>query len=226
MEEKNVKNKRKIVIFVVILCLLIAIIGGLIYYFNYRDNNVSTEDESIIGTLNITLVDDSEKVLSMGSFNLYDEEGYLITTVEIGEDGNAKLEVNPGLYYFKQASGPEKYIMDDTMYKFTVDADNRTFNKTVTNIRYKGSLLIAVTDNNGNTIEGVDFNILDENGNLVQDLKTNGIGRAGMANIPFGKYVCKLIETPEGFKSDEGSFDFEIVEDNQVIRKDIVIEKQ
>ena len=111
------------------------------------------------------------------------------------------------------------------MYRVVVDDENKTFFKTVTNIRYKGTLLITAYDTEGNTVKDVEFNIYDTNGNVAYTIKTNDIGRAGVANIPYGTYYYQQSQVPDGFKKDEEKHEFVIVEHNQVINKNIVIEK-
>ena len=188
-------------------------------------SKVKVENERITGKLVITKIDDANKPLANVTFNIYDSEGYLVTSVKTNDEGKASVNVGYGTYYFKEAEAPEGYIMDDTMYKFTVDAENRTFYKTVTNIRYKGTLLIEKTDDEKTPIEGVEFEITDENGNVVSTLTTNNLGRAGLANIPYGKYYYQETKAPENVIMDTQKHEFSITENNQVIRKDIVNEK-
>ena len=188
-------------------------------------SKVKVENERITGKLVITKIDDANKPLANVTFNIYDSEGYLVTSVKTNNEGKASVNVGYGTYYFKEAEAPEGYIMDDTMYKFTVDAENRTFYKTVTNIRYKGTLLIVKTDDANTPIEGVEFEITDENGNVVTTLTTNNLGRAGVANLPYGKYYYQETKAPDNVIMDTQKHEFSITENNQVIRKDIVNER-
>lgn len=187
--------------------------------------NVKVVNERITGKLVITKVDDANKPLENVTFGIYDEEGYQVTTVKTDAQGKASVNVGYGTYYFKEISAPEGYIMDETMYKFTVDAENRTFYKTVTNDRYKGTLLIVKTDDEQTPLQGVKFNILDAEGNVIKTITTNERGLAGVQNIPFGTYYYQEIEAPENVVMDTNKYEFKIETDGQVIRKDIVNEK-
>ncbi len=193
-----------------------------------NSNETSTIDfkiERTIGMLEITKEDDSNNPINNVTFNIYDEEGYLITSIITNEHGKANITLQNGTYYLKEADVEEGYIKDDTMYRVVVDDENKTFFKTVTNIRYKGTLLITAYDTEGNTVKDVEFNIYDTNGNVAYTIKTNDIGRAGVANIPYGTYYYQQSQVPDGFKKDEEKHEFVIVEHNQVINKNIVIEK-
>lgn len=187
--------------------------------------DVKVVNDRITGKLVITKIDDANKPLENVTFGIYDEEGYEVTTVKTDAQGQASVNVDYGTYYFKEIDAPEGYIMDETMYKFTVDAENRTFYKTVTNERYKGTLLIVKTDDENTPIEGVKFNILDADGNVVKTITTNEKGLAGVQNIPYGTYYYQEVEAPENVIMDTNKYEFKIETDNQVIRKDIVNEK-
>ncbi|MBO5477096.1 MAG: Cys-Gln thioester bond-forming surface protein [Clostridia bacterium] len=188
-------------------------------------SDVKVVNERITGKLVITKVDDANKPLENVTFGIYDEEGYLVTSVTTDAEGKASVNVGYGTYYFKETSAPEGYIMDDTMYKFTVDADNRTFYKTITNDRYKGTIVIVKTDDEQTPLEGVKFNILDAEGNVLITITTNEKGLAGAQNLPYGTYYYQEIEAPENVIMDTNKYEFKIETDGQVVRKDIVNEK-
>ena len=188
-------------------------------------SSVKVVNERITGKLVITKIDDANKPLADVTFGIYDEEGYQITTVKTDAQGKATVNVGYGTYHFKELSAPEGYIMDETLYRFVVDEENRTYYKTVTNDRYKGVLLIVKTDEEQNPIEGVKFEISDANGNVIKTITTNAQGLAGVQNIPFGTYYYQEVEAPENVIMDTNKYEFKIETDGQVIRKDIVNEK-
>ncbi|MBO5477539.1 MAG: Cys-Gln thioester bond-forming surface protein [Clostridia bacterium] len=188
-------------------------------------STVKVKNERITGKIVVTKIDDANKPLANVKFNLYDSEGYYITSMVTGEDGKASIDVEYGTYYFKEVEAPAGYIMDETMYKFSVTEENRTFYQTVTNERYKGTLLIVKTDEEETPIQGVKFNILDSQGNVVKTIVTDENGLAGVKNIPIGTYYYQEIEAPGNFVIDNQKYEFKIESNNQIIRKDIVNEK-
>ena len=188
-------------------------------------STVKVVNERVKGKLVITKIDDANKPLANVKFNIYDSEGYYLQSVVTDAQGKASVDVEYGTYYFKEVEAPAGYIMDETMYKFSVDSENRTFYKTVTNDRYKGTLLIVKTDENQTPIQGVTFNILDAQGNVIKTVVTNDEGLAGVKNIPLGTYYYQEIDGPDNIVIDTNKYEFKIESNNQVIRKDIVNEK-
>ncbi len=187
-------------------------------------STVKFVNERITGKLVITKIDDANKPLANVIFEIYDSEGYVVKRVTTDSNGKASVNVNYGTYFFKEVSAPEGYIMDETLYKFTVNEENRTFYKTVTNDRYKGNLLIVKTDENNTPIENVKFNILDSNKNVITTITTNAKGLAGVKNLPLGTYYYQEIEAPKYVVVDKNVYEFKIETKDQIVRKDIVNE--
>lgn len=197
----------------------VTVVGG-------ETSTVKFVNERLTGKLVITKVDDANKPLANVTFEIYDEEGYVMDTITTDENGKASSKnLDYGTYYFKEISAPEGYIMDETLYRFKLDEENRTFYTTVTNERYKGSLLIVKTDEDNTPIEGVKFNILDENKEVITTIETNEKGLAGVQNLPLGTYYYQEIEAPDNVIIDNGVYEFKLETKDQIVRKDIVNEK-
>ena len=186
--------------------------------------NVTVTNERITGKLVITKVDDANTPIENVTFEIYDEDGYLHETIVTNAEGKATVNLDYGKYFFKEVDVPEGYIMDDTLYTFTVDAENRTFLKTVENERYKGTIVIVKTDDENTPIEGVKFNIYDEEGKLINTITTNDKGLAGLMNLPLGKYYYQEIEAPENVIMDQERHEFKLETKDQVLRVDVVNE--
>lgn len=197
----------------------VTVVGG-------ETTTVKFINERLTGKLVITKVDDANKPLANVTFEIYDEEGYVMDTITTDENGKASSKnLDYGTYYFKEISAPEGYIMDETLYRFKLDEENRTFYTTVTNERYKGSLLIVKTDEDNTPIKGVKFNILDENKEIITTIETNDKGLAGVQNLPLGTYYYQEIEAPDNVIIDNGVYEFKLETKDQIVRKDIVNEK-
>ena len=179
----------------------------------------------ITGRLVITKVDDTNKPLANVTFEIQDSNNKVVGRVTTNEEGKASINLDYGTYYFKEISAPEGYIMDTKTYTLKVDEVNRTFYQTVTNERCKGNLLIVKTDEDKTPIEGVKFNILDADKNVILTLTTNAKGLAGAKNLPLGTYYYQEIEAPENVKIDSGVYEFKVETQDQIVRKDIVNEK-
>ena len=147
-----------------------------------------------------------------------------ITTDENGKASTKNLDY--GTYYFKEISAPEGYIMDENLYRFKLDDENRTFYTTVTNEREKGSLEITKYDSEGSTLAGVEFDILDENKNVVDHIVTDENGKAQSIELPLGTYYYKETKAPDNVVMDTEEHEFVLNENNQVVQKVVVNEIQ
>ena len=197
----------------------VTVVGG-------ETSTVKFVNERLTGKLVITKVDDANKPLANVTFEIYDEDEYIVDTITTDENGKASSKnLDYGTYYFKEVSAPEGYIMDENLYKFELNEENRTFYTTVTNERYKGSLLIVKTDEDNTPIEGVKFDILDENKEHIITIETNEKGLAGVQNLPLGTYYYQEKEAPDNVIIDNGIYEFKLETKDQIVRKDIVNEK-
>ena len=187
--------------------------------------DVKFVNERITGKLVITKIDDANKRLEGVEFEIYDKDGYYLTTVTTDAEGMATVNLDYGTYFFKETKAPAGYEMDTNTYKFSVTDTNRTYYKTVTNERYKGSLVIVKTDDSQKALAGVKFNILNSNEEVVATITTNEDGLAGVKNLPLGTYYYQEISAPENVVMDTAKHEFKIETKNQVVRKDIVNEK-
>ena len=184
--------------------------------------NVTVTNERITGKLVITKVDDANRPIENVTFEIYDSEGYLYKTIVTDAQGKATVNLDYGKYFFKEVKAPAGYIMDDTLYTFTVDAENRTFLKTVENERYKGSVVIVKTDDDNTPIMGVKFNIYNEEGKLINTITTNDKGLAGLTNLPLGKYYYQEVEAPNNVVMDGERHEFKLETRDQVLRIDVI----
>ena len=190
-----------------------------------QTTEVKFVNNRITGRLVITKVDDTNKPLANVTFEIQDSNNKVVGRVTTNEEGKASINLDYGTYYFKEISAPEGYIMDTKTYTLKVDEVNRTFYQTVTNERCKGNLLIVKTDEDKTPIEGVKFNILDADKNVILTLTTNAKGLAGAKNLPLGTYYYQEIEAPDNVKIDSGVYEFKVETQDQIVRKDIVNEK-
>ncbi len=182
-------------------------------------------NERVTGKLVITKIDDANKPLANVKFGIYNSKGQLIKEVVTDAQGKATVNLEYGKYYFKEVEAPAGYDMDTNTYSLSLDAENRTFYKTIVNNRHKGNLLVVKTDDEGTPIKGVKFNILDENSKVILTITTNEKGLAGAVNLPLGKYYYQEIEAPDDVVMDTAKHEFTVDSKDQIVRKDIVNEK-
>ena len=76
---------------------------------------------------------DSETKISGATFELYDEEGYILSTMTTNNEGLAQEELEPGTYYFQQQTTKNGYKIDDTLYRVKISNNQKTFKTTIKN---------------------------------------------------------------------------------------------
>jgi len=153
-------KKINLLLFFVILCVSIICIfmfinkNDIIDYSEYNDNIVFYQDfsdlvisgnyqvfyENInsLNSIKIICLDEKFNPLENVVFEFYDEDGYLILeerTNDLGIIGINGIE-DDTVYYFKQVSSLDNYIIDDTMYKMNV-SNSENFTQVVINSKKK-----------------------------------------------------------------------------------------
>lgn len=167
--------------------------------------------------LTITLVDDANNPINGVTFYIYDEEGHYLTEVVTNEYGKAYVKLADGkcTYLFKQINVNGSYIIDDTLYRFSIDNENKTFSTVITNERFKGRFAIQIKDKNSMPVDGLKIRIYNSDKDEIITITTNKRGQAGARNLPVGKYYYKFIDKDE-------MNEFNIKEKDEIVIKDVI----
>ena len=168
--------------------------------------------------IRITLVDDANTPLQGGTFNIYDGDGNYLAEVTTDENGKACVTLRHGYlfnYYFKLVHIIGNYTMDETLYKVTIDNENRTFCPVIKVERHKGRFAIQVKDKNSKPVEGLKMRIYNSDKDEIVTITTNKNGQAGAKNLPLGKYYYKFIDQDE-------MNEFIIKEKDEIVIKDVI----
>lgn len=126
----------------------------------------------------------------------------LIPIQEIKQDGNftidvsAKVATKPVFYGESRDSGLQNYALTGYTY------EDGNGNKKVYYTKNETKIIITKTeDKTGKKLEGVKFNLLDENQNeIYTEITTNEEGKAVIDNLLPGIYYIKEIRTLEGYQ--------------------------
>ena len=170
---------------------------------------------------------------------IYDKDGNEIldenrNPIRVTTNANGQVKFNgleEGTYKYKEIQAPEGYILNDTMYSFTVNKDgsityvngnknygiiyNQKIKASATIQKYEegttnpvAGAVIGIYDKDGNEI-------LDENGNPIR-VTTNANGQVKFNGLEEGTYKYKEIQAPEGYILNDTMYSFTVNKDGSI----------
>ena len=165
----------------------------------------------------------------------------LIEIITLDENGvaSANTDLPFGSYYVKEIATDEHYILSDTQYPFTFEyagQDTETVEikvndgKPIENKLIYGSVSGKKIDENGEALGGALIGIFkaDETEftkeHAIMTATSEKDGSFSFAKVPYGKWIVREIEAPEGFVLDDTSYEVNIGENEQVIEVEITDE--
>ena len=165
----------------------------------------------------------------------------LIEIITLDENGaaTANTDLPFGSYYVKEIATDEHYIFSDTQYPFTFEyagQDTETVEikvndgKPIENKLIYGSVSGKKIDENGEALGGALIGIFkaDETEytkeHAIMTATSEKDGSFSFAKVPYGKWIVREIEAPEGFVLDDTSYEVNIGENEQVIEVEITDE--
>lgn len=158
------------------------------------------EVEKGVGNLDVIVRDkDTKKPIPGAKVEILDKDGKVIKTVTTDKDGKISEKNLPvGDYTIKVTEVPEGY---------TAPADQtakvekgKTTEKIFELEKGKGALNVLIRDKDTKEpIPDAKVQILDKDGKVILEAKTNKEGRVEQNNLPAGDYTIKVIEVPDGY---------------------------
>ena len=180
------------------------------------------------GSLEIIKIDEDSKAPIEGvKFNILNSKGKVVTTVTTDKNGKAEVkDLVKGTYYYQEIEAPAFYEFNNKKIKFKINTNNEVIKETVTNKKITGTIKITKVDDAKQPVEGVVFEIKDEQGKLVDTIKTDKNGIA-VSNEPLvkGIYTYQEISAPEEYIMDTSVYKFEVKNVNQIIKKTVKNER-
>ena len=162
-----------------------------------------------------------------------------IITLDENRAATANTDLPFGSYYVKEIATDEHYILSDTQYPFTFEyagQDTETVEikvndgKPIENKLIYGSVSGKKIDENGEALGGALIGIFkaDETEftkeHAIMTATSEKDGSFSFAKVPYGKWIVREIEAPEGFVLDDTSYEVNIGENEQVIEVEITDE--
>lgn len=170
--------------------------------------NVNTNS----GKVQVKKIDaENSKPIKGVTFQLLKLDGTQVATAITDDNGIATFSnLYQGNYKLREIVTGNNYILNSEVFDITVEY-NKTISKTVTNYPKKGDLKINKTDSETNEpIQGVTFQLLDLNGNIVANGTTDINGELTFQNLRVGKYKLKETSTNVNYVLNTIIFDVDI----------------
>ena len=144
---------------------------------------------------------DTAKPIKNVEFGLYNINDEYIASEKTNTEGIVIFNnLYQGTYKIKELTANENYEKDDTIYEMSTEY-NKEVSRTITNTHKKGNLKITKIDKDDNNVvlEGIEFDLIDSNKNVVAHLITDLNGEAQINNINIGNYTLKETKTKENY---------------------------
>ncbi|GAF21647.1 collagen adhesion protein [Bacillus sp. JCM 19047] len=175
---------------------------------------VIKENSASPGAVELTKVDEKGETLEGAVFTLYDsEDNELQTGLTTDEEG--KLVVNdlsPGSYYFVETEAPFGYELDETQLAFEIEFNQQevVMVEAVNQLILGNVTIIKVDSESDATLQGAEFEIRNDEDQVVETVTTNNLGLVDVQGLTPGDY--QLIETkaPDGYQKLEDEIRFTV----------------
>lgn len=200
-----------------------------VYYYYHADivnkpitGWISIQKQANLGEEPVTDMD-----LSNARFEIRDAKGELVDTLITAKDGTAvSRELPVGTYTIKETQAPQGTILNENEGKVSIDGtgENDIYTYTHVNQVVKGKIQIKKVDGDNSTLtlEGAEFDILREDGTLVEHLVTGKDGIATSNYLPYGWYILRETKAPSGYALQLRDMRCLIQKENQLL--EIVVE--
>ncbi len=174
----------------------------------------------ISGLVIQALTEGDHKGLPGAVFEIYHENGKLVTTVTTDSTGVVTVpNLTPDTYLIKEITVPSGYTAKTTSQKVVVSTDEST---TATFYHTTESILTVnlKDEQTGAVLSGGVFRVFAANGDIVGEYTTNASGQFVISTLPAGKYTVEQIKAPDGYVLDPTPH-YVTIKDNQPVVLDV-----
>ena len=186
------KIRNKIILLLTLLAIVITSITGMVLA-------ASTTVKFIVLDKN-----NNEIGISGIIFKIYDDEENLIDTVATDENGEAvSNRMSTDTTYIIRQIPDDKYFIEGVEQIFRTPV----FKDKISMLYFyaehkKGSINIVKVDKDDNsiTLSGVEFDLIDNMGEIIQHLITDENGKIEINNINIGDYILRETKTNNGYE--------------------------
>lgn len=209
---------------------------------NDRDSEqtIKVENKKVLTNVKFNKTDEEKSFLEHAIFELENEKGEVIQTVESDKDGIIEFKnLEIGKYLVKETKAPQGYQKSDKVAKVNIKyndektdviVDIEVESKNYENGEYTfvnnkipekkyGSLRVIKSDINKKLLKGAEFALYNKQGLIIKQGETNENGILEFFDIEYGEYLLKEIKAPDGYKltTEEMEITIKDGESNKVI---------
>jgi hypothetical protein len=185
--------------------------------------SVATGDlsfKSDVSTVTVIKYGESEDVLLEGAvFGLYSSSDDALLEELVSDINGRAVSSNLliGNYYIKEIAAPERYVLSEITYPFSIMDTDQNIEIPVYNNPIRGKVAVLKTGEDGNPLQDVLFCIYDIEGNFVQEIITDEQGKATSDYLDYGDYYIKEVSVPEGYILNDENIPFSISENEETV---------
>lgn len=175
-----------------------------ITYDIYEDFKITEKFIKKVNISKINIIKQDEenlKPIEGVKYKLTNKEGKTIDIQTTNNEGKIIFEnLYPGKYLLQEINTNPNYILDSTEYEIELKYDD-TIIKELKNKHKKGSLKIIKVDKDDNdiTLGAIEFDLMNEEKEVIAHLSTNADGEAIIENINTGNYILKETKTKKEY---------------------------
>lgn len=196
--------------------------------FDGQTIGVKVLDEKIVGSLEITKTDvTTGELIPNCGFEILDADMNVIVQGYTDENGIAAFpDLEYGDYFYREFDAPAGYLIDEEVYPFAIREHHEVVKAEMTNQKIIGSLELTKKDvSDGALIPNCGVEILDKDGNVVVQGKTDENGVIVFDHLEYGDYFYREYDAPEGYVLDETAYPFSIKEDGEIVKAEMTNRK-
>ncbi|GFZ33987.1 hypothetical protein CSC2_45130 [Clostridium zeae] len=181
-------------------------------------------DSKIRGNIEFYKFGEDNKPLKDAEFKIYsalDKE--LKTPLGVSTSSDTGLvsfkNLEYGLYNIVESKAPEGYSLYPQAIKAEIIEDGKTINPVPDNLinkKIRASIKVIKVGEQKEALEGAEFSLLDERGNLVASKVTDKDGIAEFDNVVYGQYIVKETKAKLGYNKIDDEYKVNITEDGKV----------
>ena len=209
---------------------------NIIAEIKYKETTELTiENEKKKGKVEIYKIDKDDNNIKIPNveFEILDENNQVVDKIVTDKSGYAISKgLQIGKYYLKEIKTNSKYVLNKDVISIDIE-ENKIVKLKIENEKIKGKIKIVKTSSNdspilgikqGQSLEGVEFEVFDFNNQLVDTLITNEFGEAISKDLEIGRYRIKEKRTNRYYILNTNEFVVNIDKNNEVKTLEVVNE--